>query len=312
MIDWVLQQLVYSATTDACFLSQWNRMSVDDRGRLYHDLRLLDRRRRELRRKRIDPLSQHGEVHRATRTWFHEVQEVEIEPTTHHSVLIEAAQNRKFVKFVYERINAALTSLRACAPVPVIRFYGGMKDPRSVQAKVDAFRQGGTLDLDDVVRFRFVLANLTDMLVFCRVFAASFDLARCRDYYSRPRHGAEDPYRGLHFLIRGWDGFNVEVQLLTALRESIGAIDHSLVLKKQVAYLSRRHRQWLASLSLIANIVDYEIAAPADLAHDNQRSAAPLTTFLGRSQVFQLTRPPQRADKGPDRNTLAPSILTLG
>jgi hypothetical protein len=83
-------------------------------------------------------------------------------------------------------------------------------------------------------------------------------VVRRRNYYLRPHEGSGDPYRAVHFELQDEENWLVEVQVMTALREAVGLIDHSLVHKRSTAFLEARHERWLKDLSYAANILDAE------------------------------------------------------
>jgi hypothetical protein len=281
MPSWVIRQILYSATVDSDFLCAWIKMSAAERESMQHDLCFLDRRRKELSRCGFELWALHAEAAQLTKTWFGDVPEFDrpshIKPP---ALRIELARNPDWKQRAYEYGAALLGGSVAASPVPVVRFYGGIKEERAIESKIHAYRVGDPLDLDDVIRFRFVLANLNEMVAFYRFLEGTFALDRCRNYYARPRHGLADPYRALHLRIAGLEDSPVEIQLQSGLRDAVGTIDHSLVLKRSVDYISLQHSQWLNVISLVANIVD------AERAHDRAWTRAGQS---GQStQTFQI------------------------
>lgn len=187
---------------------------------------------------------------------------------------IELARNVEWKQRAYEYGAALLNGSLAGSPVPVMRFYGGIKQEQSIESKIHAYRVGDPLELDDVIRFRFVLGSLEEMLTFYRFFAGICDVERCRNYYLRPRRGPANPYRALHLRIAGFESGPVEVQILTVLRDAVGIVDHLLALKRSVNDISMQHSQWLSVISLVANIVDCERVRSQTVENENDSARA--------------------------------------
>ncbi len=105
------------------------------------------------------------------------------------------------------------------------------------------------------------------------------NVLRCRNYYVRPRQGWNDPYRGIHFILK-IDGDSrpncVEVQVLTVGRDPIGLVDHEFVHGKSSRYCDGRHERWLRHLSWTANLVDAEcISLGSGLQVDSVTEGSP-------------------------------------
>ncbi len=258
MYDWVTRQILHATVMDSDFLSEWTKMTAEQRARHHNDLKILDRRRKELEHAGLSCRTLHVETSKLTRGWSTAIPEVETRERLEPQKLIKFALDADRKQHAYEYGHVLLSGFLNRCPVPVKRFYGGIKAERSIAAKIALYHKGGPLDLDDLVRFRFVLEGLNDMSVLCRCFAENFDIRRCRNYYGQPRLGADDPYRAIHFGIFTLEGILIEVQVQTALREAVGLADHSLVLKKSVDYISRQHCEWLRNISFVANVVDCE------------------------------------------------------
>jgi ppGpp synthetase/RelA/SpoT-type nucleotidyltranferase len=172
---------------------------------------------------------------------------------------IRYSSNSQATLITYKLAQRCLAALLANNHMPRARLYGGCKNRQAILRKICAFRMNhANLDLWDVVRFRIVTADLHSMVEVCQHLLRKFKktVVRCRNYYSRPRNGADDPYRAIHFELQTDDGWFVEIQVMTAMRESIGIIDHFLVHEKAAPYISDMHERWLLELSQAANSVD--------------------------------------------------------
>jgi|GEM_PF-6760794 len=251
----ITRQILHSMTEDQDFVWAWTRMRSIDRTSVIRHLELVERRRRELIAAKVNLVTYHRTIADLTKHSFAELKEVEFRERLASTDLIQFATNDMRKRKAYEYAEAMLSS---CLDESVIRFYGGIKENLSIQSKIALFHAGWPLDLADVIRFRFVFSGLRDMLRFCVGFANRFELDRCRDYFKRPRFGPDDLYRALHFTIPGISDTPIEVQVLSANREAVGLIDHSLFLKKSISFMNNHHRAWLMSLSQVSNIVDGE------------------------------------------------------
>ena len=155
--------------------------------------------------------------------------------------------------------QARLDRFLMSCPIYGTRLYGGLKSREAIQRSIRACRSG-VPDLWDAVRFRIVAPDLGGLLVICRSLLEKFDVDRVRNYYTRPRQGVDDPYRAIHFEIRSAQVLFVEVQVMTALRDAVGVIDHALVHKRAAPFLNVEHRRWLLELSYAANVLDWHQA----------------------------------------------------
>ena len=139
----------------------------------------------------------------------------------------------------------------------MIDFYGGVKTANGIEGKI-AMVSDTNLDLFDSVRFRIVSPTIGGLVGLQRVLEDRFGnhTVRCRNYYFRPRRGQLDPFRAVHLCLQSDDEEFIEIQLLTASRESVGHLDHAFVHKRTIEFSSTAHAQWLAMLSWTANIED--------------------------------------------------------
>ena len=58
--------------------------------------------------------------------------------------------------------------------------------------------------------------------------------------------------------VRDREGWLIEVPVVTAMRDAMGWIDHSIVHQGEVAFENRAHAEWLYEVSLAANVWDAE------------------------------------------------------
>jgi ppGpp synthetase/RelA/SpoT-type nucleotidyltranferase len=161
----------------------------------------------------------------------------------------------------YRRVSRRLVKFLQERSLPIVGFYGGVKAEEAILKKIAPFESSGAeLDLWDVVRFRIVTPDLHGLFAVCAQLLGELDpeVVRRRNYYLRPREGDGDPYRAVHFELRDEEGWFVEVQVMTALREAVGIIDHSLVRKRSTLFIDAQHEQWLKDLSHTANMIDAE------------------------------------------------------
>jgi hypothetical protein len=163
--------------------------------------------------------------------------------------------------WAYRRCLRRLRGFLQVSGVRPVALYGGIKPREGRLGKIAAFEAGeAELDLWDVVRFRIVTEGIRQLAAVCERFVSvsAGDVGRCRNYYLRPRHGESDPYRAVHFELRDSEGWWTEVQVVTAMRDAVGWVDHALVCKKGVAFANRAHAEWLYDLSLAGNVWDAE------------------------------------------------------
>jgi Region found in RelA / SpoT proteins len=159
----------------------------------------------------------------------------------------------------YRRVSARLAKFLYRCSLPALGFYGGVKAEQAILKKIAPFKSNGVeLDLWDVVRFRIVTPDLHGLFAVCSQLLGEFDpeVVRCRNYYLRPRD--DDEYRAVHFELRDEEDGFVEVQVMTALREAVGMVDHSLVRQRAMPFIDGQHQQWLKDLSRAANTIDSE------------------------------------------------------
>lgn len=145
---------------------------------------------------------------------------------------------------------------------PGLRVDYNLKGEDAIQAKIRQYREGkARLDLWDYPRTRVCTSGIVELLAFAESFRAEFssDIVRTRNYLLRPRKWpANSSYWALHFEVRSGGSEFVEVQVMTARRDAICLIDHSLVLKKSIPFRNREDRAWLRQMSYVANILDTE------------------------------------------------------
>ena len=165
--------------------------------------------------------------------------------------------------------RGAVTALRSTlqsATIPGMRFYGGIKSPAAIKAKVRHHCiTGDELDLLDCVRFRVVLPDLSHAFFISKAIWEAFGdhVLRCRNYYVRPRHGWSDPYRAVHFALEigGTRPTGIaELQVLTLAKDAVGLADHAILHHRAIPYLGQKHRAWLQGFAYAANILDQEQA----------------------------------------------------
>jgi hypothetical protein len=152
--------------------------------------------------------------------------------------------------------------LRSACSVPCT-LYGGIKSPAGIWRRIQQWSRGADFDLWDGVRFRVVVAGIREMTAIAWLLFHEFRnrIVRCRNYYARPRHGPMDPYRAVHLELQSDDEDFLEIQLVSARREAVGLIDHSVVLKRRVPLVSSLHEAWLRRLSWTANLLDWRDAS---------------------------------------------------
>lgn len=197
---------------------------------------------------------------------------------------IASSLNADCALLTYRRVSGRLVKFLHRCSVPGIGFYGGLKAREAIVEKIAPFESNGAeLDLWDVVRFRIVTPNLQGLFTVCSQLLAEFDaeVVRCRNYYLHPREGNDDPYRAVHFELRDEEDGFVEIQVMTALREAVGIVDHSLVRKRSTAFIDVQHKRWLMDLSHAANMIDAEwgcgVIGSSEDGRPNIRGSATMT-----------------------------------
>jgi hypothetical protein len=172
--------------------------------------------------------------------------------------------------------------------------YGGLKPAASIERKIQEYRTGqGELDLWDLVRFRPVVPNIRAACGLSAAVLESFGngVVRCRNYYTKPRNGWEDPYGAIHFELRLDDQSDCdffEVQILTLAREAVGLLDHNMIQERSLGCRRSWYRGLLHHLSYAANIQDAERA----VLHS---SSDALPMHLRSRQTQSKWQPCQRA-----------------
>jgi ppGpp synthetase/RelA/SpoT-type nucleotidyltranferase len=173
----------------------------------------------------------------------------------------------------YQRVSERLEKFLSGRRLPVVGVYGGVKGEQAILKKIASYKANGAdLDLWDVARFRIVTPDLQALFSVGSHLLDEFEAAvvRRRNYYLRPREGPNDPYRAVHFELQDEEGWFVEVQIMTALRDAVGMVDHSLVRKRSTAFIDAQHEQWLKDLSHAANLLDADWNC-GGLAHGEER-----------------------------------------
>jgi len=170
---------------------------------------------------------------------------------------IRRCLDEKIVGSTLEKSRGLLLDFLRRARFRFVRLYGGLKSREAVLSRIAAHRNEGTpLDLWDAVRFRLVVATLSDLDTAQLAVRRQFRIVRCRNYYARPRGGPLDTYRAIHLEIGISKHEFFELQILTDLRDAVGSIDHAFIHKRTVSFVSPEHRTWLQELSMTANILD--------------------------------------------------------
>jgi hypothetical protein len=170
---------------------------------------------------------------------------------------IRSATDQARTARAYRRaIARAKSLLERCAETP-IELYGGVKCIQSVLDKVEAFKRcAHTLDLWDTARIRLVAYDLAGVKTIVNQIRFSYgtDIKRFRNFYVHPRNN-KDLYRAIHLIVRHGPDF-VEIQVMTASREIVCEVDHSVVFKRCLDPFDDVHVLWLRQLSLAANVLD--------------------------------------------------------
>jgi hypothetical protein len=244
-------------TYDVEFLWEW--MSLAEKERKHHQdtLNVLDMRRKRLDSGETSCREYHLDVSAQTARRLAVLAEKDfpVPAADWLRSVHDVAQMRR----LHRCGGVFLRRFMAECTVTPVRLYGGIKEQSRIQAKLGLCRIRQTLpDLWDVVRYRVVVEGLDTLLSVSLSLAekAGDQLVRCRNYYFRARGGVDDPYRAIHFVLVFPELGYVEVQIMTAWREALCLIDHSLVYKKSIPYLGGRHRRWLRDLSYTANCVE--------------------------------------------------------
>jgi len=137
------------------------------------------------------------------------------------------------------------------------RLYGGIKSDESIRNKQKRSAGGVFFDLWDVIRFRVVLCDLPALMSFSNaVWQTHFEsIAKCRNFYFRPRNGPHDPYRAIHFELL-FNDIPLELQVMSRHREAVCHLDHQFILKRNIEFLDHHHERWLRAVSRTANILE--------------------------------------------------------
>jgi len=166
--------------------------------------------------------------------------------------------------------------LRNAGSVPYT-WYGGVKNPAGIWRRIKQWSGGVDFDLWDGVRFRVVVNGIREMTALAWLLFHELGnwIVRCRNYYARPRQGPMDPYRAIHLELQSDDEDFIEIQLVTARREAVGLIDHSVVLKRRVPFISPLHEAWLRRLSWAANLLDARDASGINIGELTEKGREP-------------------------------------
>jgi hypothetical protein len=146
--------------------------------------------------------------------------------------------------------------------------YGGVKEITAIQKSMirryksdDNYGKFLNTDYRDLVRFRFVYPNRLNILRVAHQFWEHFfdEIVYCKNYYLNPIATSKiRPYRGIHFLIIDKTGFPAEIQIVTAVREAVGILDHKLIYKADIHGVPKDYLTYIKTASMYANILDFE------------------------------------------------------
>ncbi|MGO9012101.1 MAG: hypothetical protein ACLQPN_18560 [Bryobacteraceae bacterium] len=198
-------------------------------------------------------------AHDEVRKWFLRIPEKDL------AYSIVAADWRSFAndavakERLYESANQLLSKFLDRVPFAV-KSYGGIKSDESIRRKIRDESAGKTVfGLWDIVRFRVVTPDLDALLKTSLLLWEDHldQVARCRNFYFRPKDGLRDPYRAVHFELNQSDRV-FEIQLMTSRREAISLLDHAFGFRKYLEFLDSEHEEWLLRLSMSANIADHQ------------------------------------------------------
>ena len=208
---------------------------------------------------------EHVRALRTSRRFFADVGEWEPhappDPEARIRWSIDAEQVADCSVVAWERLRHVVLYRR----LPYVVRWTSIKRGRAVAEKIAAYRAGGRLDLDDVVRARYCFDSLHDLRLFLEALISEFgdDVARLRNYFLRQQEGPDDAYCALHLVIalpRVSRYAFFEVQLMTAVRDALGLLDHDFVHKACLDYRDASQREWLQGLRLAANVIDADRA----------------------------------------------------
>jgi hypothetical protein len=215
-----------------------------------------------------DRLQRNGTLHREhvralriSRRLFVDVGEWEPQappdPEARISWSTDAEQVAECCVIAWERLRRVVLYQR----LPYVVRWTSIKRERAVAEKIAAYRAGARLDLDDVARARYSFDSLYDLRHFLDVLISEFrgDVVRLRNFFLRSREGPDDAYCALHLVValpRVSRYAFFEVQLMTAVRDAVGLLDHDVVHKPYLAYRDTAQREWLLGLRMAGNVLD--------------------------------------------------------
>jgi hypothetical protein len=156
------------------------------------------------------------------------------------------------------RLNRFAAQFGASRP----RIDCSLKPDQSVESKIRAYVAGtAPLDLWDNLRSRICAAGISEVRLIVSNLVRHFGsaVARIRNYILRHRTPPTNTsYRAIHLELRDRENTFIEVQVMTARRDAICLIDHSLVCKRAVSFPTHEDQIWLRQMSHMANILDSE------------------------------------------------------
>ena len=251
----------FMAAQDAQFASDWHGMGPSGRSNFLLTLRKVEQTRTrhgssdELRRSHA---RRAGSASAALST----VTNMEFQREPDPDEWIQSARDQAGADRACRTWHRRLSAFARREGPKCQRLYGGTKPLESLNRKIHEYSEGMTsLDLWDSVRFRIVAGSLKDLAALAQGFDTGFasDIIRRRNYYVTPRSGDLDPYRAIHFELAAEGNDYVEVQLLTAVRDAVGHLDHGIRLEKGLDFVCEEHQVWMTQFLLAANILDAEI-----------------------------------------------------
>jgi len=150
---------------DTGFLQALTLMSAEQRSLYFEEIRFVERRRQCLKQLEIRDAEWHAKISACLKNWFLPIRECEYRPEAPDVGRILFATDTARVQQAYAVFKRVLDVELAKFGLRPERFYGGVKSPASIKAKIDSSRMGTfPLDLDDVIRFRVVFRRLVDVI----------------------------------------------------------------------------------------------------------------------------------------------------
>lgn len=249
-------------TMDAAFRSKWESYSQEIRFWNLFALREVEAGHKRLRFRR----GKLHHLHTAHFEWLKshfraiEEQDFRIAPEPREWILFARNDHRKAEAL--KRWDKRLRQFVDRVGSPGLWVDCSLKPHLSMESKIRAYLDGtADLDLWDVVRSRICALGPAELLACIRMFHNEFGarILRARNYFVQPRRTpANSSYLAIHFEVQDeYDTF-MEIQFMTARRNAICLIDHSLVRKSMIPFRSWQEELWLQEMSLTANILDAE------------------------------------------------------